>query len=62
MQCLFFPLPLWHLVVQYNPADLHEHHDIVAQSPIHEHPVQFFISLHASYQIRQQMRLDVSSD
>jgi hypothetical protein len=49
MQSLFFPIPLWHKVVQGIPATLQEHREAVEQSVTQLHPVTLLNSWHACY-------------
>jgi hypothetical protein len=47
VQNLFLPLPLWHSVVQYIPATLHEHLAAMEQSVTQLHPVRLLNYWHA---------------
>jgi hypothetical protein len=45
---LLLPLPPWHFMVQYNPADLQLHRDAVAQFILHSQPMKLLNSLATS--------------
>jgi hypothetical protein len=49
---LLLPLPPWHFVVQYNPADLQLHRIAVAQFVLHSQPMKLLNSLATSCSFR----------